>query len=188
MPANVSQRKRSCDWNHRLAAEHVASSLWSFLGRSCPDLHTGDNHPDELCDKTVHCASNHYPAIQQVLQCLPPVSFLLGFAAIQQVIQCLPPSRVVFPIFFGLVFLLPRVHDFIFEAVGAVGSIGSVGRFCHVDSQITLDEWKLLGAHSHADRPDGRARVQFGVVIGRRGPRRSRMRDGWAGTYGELTG
>jgi len=40
-------------------------------------------------------------------------------------------------------------------------------RFCHVDSQITLDEWKLLGAHSHADRPDGRARVQFGVVIGR---------------------
>ncbi|CAK9014824.1 Acetylcholine receptor subunit epsilon [Durusdinium trenchii] len=40
-------------------------------------------------------------------------------------------------------------------------------RFCHVDSQIRLDEWKLLGAFHHTDRPDGRARVQFGVVIGR---------------------
>ena len=41
------------------------------------------------------------------------------------------------------------------------------GRFCHVDSSIRLDEWKLLGAFHHTDRPDGRARVQFGVVIGR---------------------
>ena len=36
-----------------------------------------------------------------------------------------------------------------------------------MDSQIRLDEWKLLGAFHHTDRPDGRARVQFGVVIGR---------------------
>lgn len=40
-------------------------------------------------------------------------------------------------------------------------------RFCHVDSTIRLDEWKLLGAFHHTDRPDGRARVQFGVIIGR---------------------
>jgi hypothetical protein len=26
----------------------------------------------------------------------------------------------------------------------------------------------MLGSFSHADRPDGRARIQFGVVIGRR--------------------
>ena len=40
-------------------------------------------------------------------------------------------------------------------------------RFCHVDSSIRLDEWKLMGAFHHTDRPDGRARVQFGVIIGR---------------------
>ncbi|CAE7895994.1 HTR3A, partial [Symbiodinium sp. KB8] len=40
-------------------------------------------------------------------------------------------------------------------------------RFCHCDSQIRLDEWKILGTFFDSDRPDGRARVQFGVVIGR---------------------
>ncbi|CAE7560393.1 CLASP [Symbiodinium natans] len=40
-------------------------------------------------------------------------------------------------------------------------------RFCHVDSQIRLDEWRILGSFHDSDRPDGRARVQFGVVIGR---------------------
>jgi len=40
-------------------------------------------------------------------------------------------------------------------------------QFCSIDKQIKLDEWELMGAFSHADRPDGRARVQFGVVIGR---------------------
>lgn len=36
-----------------------------------------------------------------------------------------------------------------------------------MDSSIRLDEWKLMGAFHHTDRPDGRARVQFGVIIGR---------------------
>ena len=36
-----------------------------------------------------------------------------------------------------------------------------------MDSSIRLDEWKLMGAFNHTDRPDGRARVQFGVIIGR---------------------
>ncbi|CAE7189341.1 HTR3A, partial [Symbiodinium pilosum] len=40
-------------------------------------------------------------------------------------------------------------------------------RFCHVDSQIRLDEWSILGTYFDSDRPDGRARVQFGVIIGR---------------------
>lgn len=43
----------------------------------------------------------------------------------------------------------------------------AIWRFCHVDSSIRLDEWKLMGAFHHTDRPDGRARVQFGVIIGR---------------------
>ncbi|CAE8681971.1 unnamed protein product, partial [Polarella glacialis] len=40
-------------------------------------------------------------------------------------------------------------------------------QFCHVHREIHLDEWNLLGSFSYADRPDGRARVQFGVIIGR---------------------
>merc|ERR1719331_1198247 len=40
-------------------------------------------------------------------------------------------------------------------------------QFCNIDRQICLDEWQLLGSFSHSDRPDGRARVQFGVAIGR---------------------
>ena len=36
-----------------------------------------------------------------------------------------------------------------------------------LDAGIRLDEWKLLAPFHHTDRPDGRARVQFGVVIGR---------------------
>eukprot|EP00931_Biecheleriopsis_adriatica_P049570 TRINITY_DN28684_c0_g1_i1.p1 TRINITY_DN28684_c0_g1~~TRINITY_DN28684_c0_g1_i1.p1 ORF type:complete len:2474 (-),score=444.16 TRINITY_DN28684_c0_g1_i1:69-7490(-) len=38
---------------------------------------------------------------------------------------------------------------------------------CHVDESIHLDEWRILGSHTVCDRPDGRARVQFRVTIGR---------------------
>jgi len=38
---------------------------------------------------------------------------------------------------------------------------------CKIDASLDLNEWNIVGSYSLCDRPDGRARVQFGVEIAR---------------------
>ncbi|CAK0900103.1 unnamed protein product [Prorocentrum cordatum] len=39
---------------------------------------------------------------------------------------------------------------------------------CLADAQIRLEEWRVMRTFAHSDSPDGRARIQFGVMISRR--------------------
>ncbi|CAK0817586.1 unnamed protein product [Prorocentrum cordatum] len=41
-------------------------------------------------------------------------------------------------------------------------------QFCRVDESIRLEEWQIMRSFAHSDSPDGRARIQFGVMISRR--------------------